>query len=252
VRNPLIAVSFAIGLVIASSASAQERGVVQGVAGMTFGTETGAIFGGGFGVNVAPSVQITGEFGRMQNILPKWMQDEADEGARLVEDVVFIFFDERVDVDVDARASAFYGMGGARFVAPTAGLVRPFVGGSVGFAHVTPSIGLALEGDDITQEAIDDGFLERFESLSKLMMAFDGGVSVRAGRAVSIDIGYRYTRIFADPRAVGDTPPPPPHRRMEPLHPRHLQRRRANPSNFGARTLAAAVCRCSETPPSSG
>jgi opacity protein-like surface antigen len=189
--------SFAIvALMTVRPAAAQERGFVQGMAGLTFGTETSTVFGGGFGVNVAPSFQITGELGYMRNILPKFIQDDANEAARGIEELILLIFRERVDVRVDAKAPAFYGMAGGRFIAPT-GRVRPFVGASAGFAHVSPEVRLELDDEDVTEDAIDEGFLDRPESVSKFLMTAGGGVTINAGRAVAIDIGYTWMRIFA-------------------------------------------------------
>lgn len=186
-------------MAVAMPARAQdERGFVQGVGGVTFGTETSGMFGGGFGVNVAPNFQITGELGYMQNILPKYVQDDADDAASVIEDLILLIYDERVNVGVDAKAPAFYGMAGGRFIAPVSGVARPFVGVSAGFAHVSPEVHLRLEDEDVTQDAIDEGLFDQPEDVSKFLMAVGGGVSIAAGRHASIDVGYTWTRVFAE------------------------------------------------------
>lgn len=198
IRTSLACVCAFACLSTSAWAQSDERGFVQGIGGMTFGTEAAPIFGGGFGVNVARNFQITGEFGTMRDILPAWIQDEADDAALQVEQVILLFFGERIDVGVDTSAPAFYGMGGGRFLGPTAGAARPFVGASVGFANVSPEVQLEIDGEDVTDEAIEDGFLPRFGSVTELLVAAGGGVNLAATRSVAIDIGYRYTRIFAN------------------------------------------------------
>src|SRR5687767_34687 len=62
-----------------------ERGFVRGLGGVTFGTaETSTIFGGGGGVNVGDGVQITGELGRIEDVLPEELRDELDSFSALI------------------------------------------------------------------------------------------------------------------------------------------------------------------------
>jgi opacity protein-like surface antigen len=197
------ALSLSIALVVVLvpgvvAAQTPERGFVQGIGGLTFGTETAPVFGGGFGVNLGPNFQITGEFGTMRNILPTWVQDDLDDGAAAIEELVHFLVGQRVDVGIDASAPAFYGMGGGRFIASTAGTARPYVGASVGFANVSPEVRLELEGEDVTDEAIDDGFIDRMGSFTDLLLAVGGGVNIAVSESVAIDVGYNFTRIFAN------------------------------------------------------
>ena len=60
------------------------RGVVSGLGGLTFGTETGGLFGGMFGINVTRNFQIVGKGARMLNIMPKSIQEPYDALSELI------------------------------------------------------------------------------------------------------------------------------------------------------------------------
>src|SRR5262245_3606561 len=59
--------------------SAQERGHVAGVIGVTFQTQSDGVFGGEIAGNIHPNVQIYGGVNLMKNVLPRSVQADLDE-----------------------------------------------------------------------------------------------------------------------------------------------------------------------------
>jgi opacity protein-like surface antigen len=178
-------------------ASAQnERGFVRGLGGVTFGTaETSTIFGGGGGVNVGRSLQITGELGRISDVLPEDLRDQLDFISALVS------LQFGVPVRVDATAPAFYGLGGVRYTMP-AGRIRPFAEAQGGFARITFDIDAEVAGIDASREIEDEANLD---SVTEFLLGLGGGVTLPVTDRVAIDIGYRYGRIFTEDPVVINT-----------------------------------------------
>ena len=182
-------------LLSATPAWAQaERGFVRGLAGVTFGTaETSSIFGGGGGVNIGPNLQITGEVGRISDVLPSEIQDQLNLLSTL------FFVETGLPVNMDVTAPAFYGLGGVRFNIPMAGRVRPFVEGQVGVANISFDIDANVAGIDISREVEDEADLK---SQTEFLLALGGGVNVPFTDSLGLDLGYRYGRIFTDDPAI--------------------------------------------------
>ena len=129
--------------------------------------------GGTVTVNLVPGVQIVGEAGRVGNVLPT------------IADTVFAV------ARTDLRASAFYGEGGVRFLAPT-GAIAPYAEATAGIARLTVSSArLGPIGNAATALAL--GFVGR----TTPMASVGGGVLVRGGPIV-FDVGYRYKQLFAN------------------------------------------------------
>ena len=71
----------ALALIVAelpAAAQDQREMFVRGLGGVNFGSETGAVVGGGVGVGVARYVQIYGEFGYITTILPSGATEELE------------------------------------------------------------------------------------------------------------------------------------------------------------------------------
>jgi hypothetical protein len=185
---------------IAGPAAAQDRGFVQGIAGVTFGTEASSVIAGGVVIPVTPRFHIVGEIGRLQNIASKAVREDAERVEHAIEDAFPP--GEEFDIVSDVTSPAFYAMAGGRVVAPS-GRVRPFVGARAGFARVSPDIRLsfALDGSDVTEQAIDAGFLtaDSTASTTSVLTGVGGGVTLDAGPSVSVEIGYTWLRVFSDP-----------------------------------------------------
>jgi opacity protein-like surface antigen len=187
----LIGVVSAVSLAIAASTSAQtvSRAYVQAVAGPTFGTEASTVFAGGVGLRVGRSFQITGEIGRMQNVLPQSVQGEADALAAELQ------AETGSSVSVKARARALYGAGGVRWLVPARGQVHPYLGLTAGLAHVMPRVSATVDGVSLGVDVSD-------ESMTKPLVGVGGGVTVDMGSRVAVELGYHYNRIFTQDPAI--------------------------------------------------
>ena len=174
--NRLLAVPLAALLVFVVSApcAAQDRGFAAGLLGVTFQSETAAVFSGEFGGNITPAVAIYGTVGRMQDAMPNDIQDVLD----------------LLGTGVEASVPALFVMGGVRAGAP-AGPIRPYGVFGAGLAHLSANI--EFLGQDVTALVED----EIGESLTSNEFAFEigAGVTIPAGSKAFVDAGYRYTRI---------------------------------------------------------
>jgi len=95
-------------------------------------------FGGRLGFEVVPGVQLMGEFGRLGNVMPAFI----DAGLAFTR--------------VDLKVSAFYGEGGVRLLAAPRSSVSPYVEGSAGIAHLRFGInGLGSTTDAIVRAALN-------------------------------------------------------------------------------------------------
>ena len=129
--------------------------------------------GGTVAVTIVPGVQVVGEAGRLGNVLPT-LADSVFSVAR-----------------TDLRASAFYGEGGVRFLAPR-GVIAPYAEATAGVARVdVSSARLGPLGNAATAIAL--GLVGRTTPIASV----GGGVLVRGGPIV-FDLGYRYKQLFAD------------------------------------------------------
>ena len=69
--------------------------------GVTFGTETAAVVGGAVGASVTPALDVFGEIGYMQNVLPNDLQENIDDQAALLSIIL------RVPIAVISRYQLF-------------------------------------------------------------------------------------------------------------------------------------------------
>jgi len=192
----LSAVVFGAVLVVAATAlpafgqgTGSPRGFVGGMAGVTFGTVTDSGLAGQFGMRIGGGLHIVGEVGRLQDVLPKELSDKIDNLIDLAEDQTGL------PVTVDVGAPATYGMGGLRWSPVSKGRVFPFVEGGLGVGHVRLKLELKVAGVDMSDEVweqLDD----EDTKITKLLMGLGGGVNVRLNDTASIDVGYRYFRVF--------------------------------------------------------
>lgn len=184
-KRLLMCAACVASIAYADPASAQDapRAYVQGSAGPSFGTEASSVIAGGGGFRVGRSFEITGEVGRMRNVLPKSVQAEAD----LLADEMRA--ETGSAVSVNALARALYATGGVRWLIPSQGRVHPHVGISAGVARVTPRVRATVDGVTLAVDSSD-------ESMTEPLMGLSGGVTVDAGRRLAIELGYHYNRIF--------------------------------------------------------
>lgn len=157
------------------TAWAQGRSAIEAFGGLSlngFRSQSLSV-GGTITFNVVPGVQIVGEAGRIGNVLPT------------VADTVFSI------AGTGLQASALYGEGGVRFLAPT-GVVAPYAEATAGIARIDASSArLGSIGNAATAIAL--GLMGRTTPIASV----GGGVLVRGGPIV-FDVGYRYKQLFAN------------------------------------------------------
>ncbi len=131
-------------------------------------------FGGGVSFEIAPGVQVLGEFGRLGNVLPTLVET----GLAFTR--------------IDLTTSAFYGEGGVRLLAAPRSAVSPYVEGTVGVAHLR----FGARGPASTTAALLRTALSLVDTRDPMFGA-GGGVLMRAG-PLQVDLGYRYKKILAN------------------------------------------------------
>lgn len=187
-----------LSLVPASTALAQPSAFVGALGGLTFNTVSSGAVAGQAGIRVAPGIFVVGEFGHMHNVLPKELADQIDDAE--------LFFEDQlgVPVSLSIRAPALYGWGGVRWSPPGDAGIRPFLEAGVGFGRVEGKIKASIAGAPVPQRIVKD-VLEQFDvdvDTTELLLALGGGVNLRLTGRISVDAGYRYTRIATDDPAV--------------------------------------------------
>jgi hypothetical protein len=131
-------------------------------------------FGGRVGFEVAAGVQVIGEFGRIGNLMPGFVETGLAFTA------------------VDLNVSAFYGEGGVRLLASPRSSVSPYVEGSAGIAHLRFGVnGLGSATDAIVRAALN------LVDTRDPIVGVGGGVLMHGG-PLQFDLGYRYKRILAN------------------------------------------------------
>jgi hypothetical protein len=131
-------------------------------------------FGGRVSVDVAPAVQVFGEFGRLGNVLPGIV-------------TLPLSF-----TPLDVRVSAFYGEGGVRLLAAPRSAVSPYVEGTAGVANLS----FGATGLGSTTDALMRAALNLVDTRDPVFGA-GGGLLLRGG-PLQFDLGYRYKRIMAN------------------------------------------------------
>jgi opacity protein-like surface antigen len=131
-------------------------------------------FGGGVSFEIVPGVQVLGEFGRLGNVMPRFVET----GLAFTR--------------IDLTTSAFYGEGGVRLLAAPRSAVSPYVEGTAGVAHLR----FGARGLGSTTDALIRAALNLVDTRDPMFGA-GGGVLMRAG-PLQVDLGYRYKKIVAN------------------------------------------------------
>lgn len=176
-RQPKIliaAIVLAVGLVPRVASAQRQAGALEGFGGFRLGdTTTQPSFGGSLAVNLTSNVQVIGEAGRLQDVLPSLIGD------------VLAF------TPVDFYVSALYGEGGLRFIASPRSVMSPYVEGTAGVARLRPGLSGIGRYGGLANAALR--LLDRTEPVASV----GGGVIIHGG-PLAIDLGYRYKKIFAN------------------------------------------------------
>jgi hypothetical protein len=158
---------FAGALLVVSPAAAQDRPQVGAFGGYTFGSTTEATtFGGNVQTPLGSGLEIVGEFGRLEDVMPSTLGTLIDF------------------TPVDLHLSAWYGEAGVRFTVPGHGQVRPYAEATGGFARMHTAFSGAGGADPFLATALR--FLDRTEP----MLGAGAGVAFTGG-PVTLDLGYR-------------------------------------------------------------
>lgn len=181
---------------LAQESAPAGRGFVGGFGGATFGTaEPGMVFGARTGVEIVPGLHVIAEVGRLSDILPTDVRDDLDFVESLLE------FEYGMPVTIDLTAPATYGLFGARW-SRHIGRVSPFVEGGIGAAKVSIDFDeISIGGIDVTSLVRDEIGAEDLES-TELLIGVGGGINAEITSAVSVDVGYRYSRIGTEDPAI--------------------------------------------------
>ncbi len=178
-------------LLVPQTAVAQEgAGFVGGLFGVTFNTVTSTAVAGQAGVHVGKGLFIFGEGGRINDVLPTDIADQIEDAEEFIESQVGL------PVQINAKLPSTYVFGGARWTLPE-GRIRPFLEGGAGMAHLEAKIRATVGGIPVPRELIEQ-FDDQGLDSNEPMLVLGGGVNVGLTRALSIDAGYRYMRVFVE------------------------------------------------------
>src|SRR5262245_47219219 len=173
----IIPAAVAALLLTGSSAMAQSKTFnphmyAAAMGGFTFGTETDATFGGEVGGKVNNSIEIYGHFSRLQNTLPKYVNDQLSAVS------TELTLETGVPFSFTAKAPAWLGMGGVRVSGPVNAKVRPYVLGGMGFGKARIKL-TEVDLGDVTNDLVSSGFFTSGDlDVTKAAVEFGGGVQV--------------------------------------------------------------------------
>ncbi len=188
----LVIAAFAVAL-FPAVAQAQQRSpfdrlFVGAFGGLTAtGAATDAAVAGRAGVTITRHLVVFGEGGRMQNVLPP----NRTIGMEKAVAGVYLKAPD-TPVSVEAAYPTNYGLGGARFLVGSF-----FLEGGFGAASVHTRLDkVVVNGTDSTTaylSSLSTG--PDLGSQTVSLLAFGGGLNKSLAGPVSLDLGYRYTRI---------------------------------------------------------
>ncbi|HKB10092.1 MAG TPA: porin family protein [Vicinamibacterales bacterium] len=187
----------------APSLAQSERAYVNVGGGMAIAPDTtsGDVLGE-VGVRVARNLFVFGDLGQFHNLQPSLAQPAVDAAALALSD-------QGLSVTGTARVPAWQMLGGVRYVVPTRGAAMPYVLGGAGLARLSPSAQFiyqsgtltgvtAVPGDDVASQLSAIGAYTDPAATNAFMFTVGGGVQVPIAPRVSVDVGYRLSRINGD------------------------------------------------------
>lgn len=171
----------------------EQRGYITGFGGAGLTTETTSpFFGGSVGLDATRNLQITADFGRVQDVKPKFTaedlklsdQDMASAGITTASTV---------------KMPTNYVTAGVRLHATNDRTLRPYVVVHGGIAHMSPKPKFLIEGLDVTSLLMADTesiAKTAFREETRPMGTVGAGVTARVNDHVQVDLGYKYSAIF--------------------------------------------------------
>ena len=192
---PLIVI---LGLIVSgvtparAQTPATDHVFVGALSGLTLGdTRMGATFSGTGGYAWSSHhVQVAGEIGHLDNVLPLAVQHNLQGAALTLGGTPEI----GGPVTFSAALPATYGLGMVRVSGSTRHAIIPFVEGGAGAAHVSSNLSAEASGVDESGLLLESVALPAAET--KPLLAIGGGVSFTVKKRASVDVGYRFGRIL--------------------------------------------------------
>ena len=188
----------------APSLAQSERAYVNVGGGIATSPDaTSGDFVGEVGVRVARNLFAFADVGQFHNLQPSDVQPAIDATAAVLSA-------QGVTVTGTARVPAWQTIGGLRYMIPIHSAATPYVLGGAGFARLSPAAAFTYGsgalpgtttpsvGDDVTSQLVSLGDFVQPAATNAFMWTVGGGVQVPVAPRVSVDVGYRVSRIAAD------------------------------------------------------
>ena len=182
----------------------RDRAYVNVAGGMAIAPDaTSGNILGEVGVRVAPNLFVFGDVGQIHNLQPSLIQPTIDATSAALAD-------SGVTVTGTGRVPAWQTLGGVRYLIPMHSGLTPYVLGGAGVARLSPTAeftyasgalpdgSAAISGDNLTSEVMLLGDYTQPAATNAFMFTLGGGVQVPVAPRVSVDVGYRLSRINAD------------------------------------------------------
>ena len=179
-------------------------GYITGLGG--FQAATGSTTGDALiegGVRVAPHVMVFGDLGWFRNL-------QSDLAPTLNTTVTSLQTNQGLSVTGGGTLPAVYSIGGVKLEMPVSNMFLPYVLGGAGIARLNPSptfsfVGGVMPdgssptaGQDVTSALTTSGVFTVPTASTAFMYTLGGGVQVPIAPRVSVDLGYRLSRINSD------------------------------------------------------
>jgi opacity protein-like surface antigen len=159
---------------------------------------------GQFGVRVARNLFVFADVGQFHNLQPSIVQPAVDAADASLAS-------SGATVTGTGRVPAWHTIGGVRYSIPTHRGISPYVLGGAGFARLSPTAQFIYQdgtlpdttitpttGDDVTAQVVASGAFVQPVATNAFMFTAGGGVEVPVAPHMSVDVGYRVSRISTD------------------------------------------------------
>ena len=176
----------------------RERGYVMGTGGLTATTINSSNFGASVGFNLTPDLLVTGDVGRLVDVVPTFTRDDLQALDRMLTEPGYSHLTR-------FKMPATYVMGGIRYKVPTDTMLRPYVSASAGMARLAPEPKFLVEGIDYTSALLKEiatdplaqaQYDRMFKDTTRPLASVGGGLVLTVARHFTLDVGYRYSRVF--------------------------------------------------------
>lgn len=171
----------------------EQRGYITGFGGAGLTTEvTAPFFGGSVGLDATRNVQITADFGRIQDVKAKFTAEDLSLGDREMAS-------EGITTSSSVKMPTNFVTAGIRLRAAAERTIRPYVLLHGGIAHMSPKPKFVIEGLDVTSLMMSESespVKTAFREDTRPMATAGAGVTARLNDHVLVDVGYKYSTIF--------------------------------------------------------